>query len=128
MYNAAAAGGEWSPGFAIPVVGLSSGEGFRVAFRYTGAGADKWYIDDLCLTSDPTSPTCEASYGFDDCTDLGTLAGTSWTSVAGTDNEANTDWRTSADTYCTTPPTSAVIDPSSSYNDRYLVSPSILVP
>jgi hypothetical protein len=119
----------WFQGFTIPLTGLASGDTFRVAFLYTGENAEKWYVEDLCITTDPlvSDPVCLWSYGFDDCSSLGTLTGTGWTNVAGSATVSTTAWRTSYDTYVTYP-TSATIDYSGSYNEEYLVSADITIP
>jgi hypothetical protein len=109
---------------------ITGGDTFRVAFRYAGDDADKWYLEDLCITTDLTGsdPTCVWSYGFDDCTTLGTLAGTGWTQVAGAGDASAETWRTSYDTYVS-PLTSATIDDDPyNYINNYLISEDITIP
>jgi hypothetical protein len=126
MYDEVAAGDVWASGTVLDLGEWVSDASFRIAFRYTGVGADKWYIDDLCFTTDSSSTDCVWSYGFDDTTP-GYLP-SSWTNVDGAANVSTVDWRTSSDQYHASAPTSAVIDSGSSYKDKYLVSPVLLVP
>jgi hypothetical protein len=124
------ASSSWFEGYAIPLPGIASGDAFRVAFRYTGQYADKWYLEDLCVTTDATGsdPECVWSYGFDDCTSLGTLLGTGWTQVDGADDESSETWRTSVDTYVSSPTSATIDNDYYGYVDNYLVSVDIEIP